>query len=246
MTLVEFLAPLRKAQNRERVLAILYYRQRYDGADTLTVEQIKDSLKRARSPNWKRVNVADVLAKSGAYVDSPGRDGSRLLWKLTPSGGDHIRGILGLPAKEPEVEHDVGTLTVIAAKVKDADVREYVNEAITCLQVDALRACVVFLWVGAVRTIQTELITHGEATLNAAIQKHDPGARKVTKLDHFAYVKDATTLQAAQELGLFDKSERDTLKEALDLRNRCGHPAKYKPGLKKVSSFIEDVISTVF
>jgi len=82
--------------------------------------------------------------------------------------------------------------------------------------------------------------------LNAAILKHDPKARKVTKLDHFAYIKDSVALLAAQDLGIFDKSEKDTLEEALDLRNRCGHPAKYQPGVKKVSSFIEDLISTVF
>ena len=29
-------------------------------------------------------------------------------------------------------------------------------------------------------------------------------------------------------------------------RNRCGHPGKYKPGVKQVSSFIEDIISIVF
>jgi len=246
VTLVEFLVPLRDGANRERVLGVMYYRQRYDGMDALTVEQIKDGLKRARVPKWKRINVADVLAKTGAYVDSPGRDGSRLLWKLTPSGADHVRDLLGLPGKDPEVEHDVGTLRATAAKVKDADVRGYVEEAITCLEVDALRASVVFLWVGAIRTIQSEMLTCNETALNTSLKKHDPNARHVTKLDHFAYAKDAAILNTAQDLGLLDKSERGTLGEALDLRNRCGHPGKYKPGVKKVSSFIEDVISTVF
>jgi hypothetical protein len=246
MTLVEFLAPLKSASNRERVLAVLYYRQRYDGMDALTVEQIRDGLERARAPKWKSANVADVLAKSGAYVDSPGRDGKALLWKLTPSGVEHVREKLGLPATDPEVEHDVGTLTALAAKVKDADVRAYVEEAITCLQVDALRACVVFLWVGAIRTIHTEMLTYPESSLNTSLQKFDQKARKVSKLDHFAYINDATALLAAQDLGMYDKSEKDTLVEALNLRNRCGHPAKYTPGVKKVSSFIEDILSTVY
>jgi hypothetical protein len=246
MTLVEFLAPLKNASHRERVLAVMYYRHRYDGVDSLTAEQIKSGLERARAPKWKGVNVADVLGKSGELVDTTGREGAALLWKLTPSGVKHVREKLSLPATDPEVEHDVGSLTAIAAKVKDLDVRAYVEEAITCLQVDALRACVVFLWVGAVRIIHTKMLTHAEIPLNAAIQKFDPKARKVTKLDHFAYIKDSVALLAAQELGMFDKSEKDTLQEALDLRNRCGHPAKYKPGLKKVSSLIEDLISTVF
>ena len=52
--------------------------------------------------------------------------------------------------------------------------------------------------------------------MQTAVAKHDPRARKVTKVDDFAYVKDATFLKAAFDLGLLDKGERDTLKEALD------------------------------
>jgi hypothetical protein len=53
-------------------------------------------------------------------------------------------------------------------------------------------------------------------------------------------------LLAAKELGILDKPQKDTLEEALNLRNRCGHPGKYRPGIKKASSFIEDTISIVF
>jgi len=121
-----------------------------------------------------------------------------------------------------------------------------VEEALTCLQVGALRACVVFLWTGAIRTIQNEMLVYGSTKLNAALQKHDPKARAVSTIDHFSYIKDKTSLLAAQELGELDKGEKDTLEENLNLRNRCGHPGKYRPGVKKVSSFIEDVVSIVF
>ena len=62
----------------------------------------------------------------------------------------------------------------------------------------------------------------------------------------FAYIKESIQLLAARELGILDKSEKDTLEEALDLRNRCGHPSKYRPGVKKVSAFMEDMVSIVF
>jgi hypothetical protein len=51
---------------------------------------------------------------------------------------------------------------------------------------------------------------------------------------------------ALQDLALIDKGEKATLEEALNLRNRCGHPTRYKPGVKKASSFIEDVVGIVF
>jgi len=68
----------------------------------------------------------------------------------------------------------------------------------------------------------------------------------VKTVDDFVHVKDSTTLLAAKDLGILDKNQKDTLTEALNLRNRCGHPGKYRPGVKKVSAFVEDVTSIVF
>jgi len=246
MTLVEFLAPLKKAPNRDRILAVLYFKHRYENINSLTVDQIRQSLKQARAQKWNKVNIPDVLAKSGEYVDSPGVQGSQRLWKLTPTGTGYIQKLLNLPTADVEIEHDIGSLVDLVTNIVDPQIKSYVEEAIKCLQIDALRASIVFLWAGTIRTIQTRLIAYNKTQLNVAISKHDPKARTISTIDHFAYIKDNTTLLAAQELGEFDKNEKDTLVDALNLRNRCGHPGKYKPGIKKASSFIEDIISIVF
>ncbi len=246
MTLVEFIAPLKKRTATNSILAILYYKHRYEGQESLTVEEIRFALKAARVPRWSKVNVADLVAKSGHYVDTPGSKDGRLLWKLTASGLEYVRELVGLPAPEPELEHDLGALAALVGRIKDVEIKDYVEEAAKCLQVGALRASIVFLWSGAIRTIQNELLAYGAAKLNAAIQKHDPKARTVSKVDHFAFIKDSTALLAATELGLLDKNQKDTLEEALGLRNRCGHPGRYKPGPKRASSFIEDVATIVF
>jgi hypothetical protein len=246
MTLAEFLAPLGPGSQRGVCLGVLYYHQHYRGRPSLTTEEIRDELVRARMPKASRINVADVLNKSGALVDSPGESGKRRLWQLTTSGETHIRARLNLPATAPEIEYDVATLEALAANVVDPIVRDYILEAIKCLSIGALRAAVVFLWTGAIRTLQEEAVAKHTPNLNPAISKHDPRARQVTKLEDFAYIKDATALLAFQELGILDKGEKATLGEALDLRNRCGHPTKYKPGVKKASSFIEDVVGIVF
>ena len=98
MTLAEFLAPLDAGSQREVCLGVLYYHQHYRDKPSLTVEEIRDELVRARVPRASKINVADVLNKSGAFVDSPGADGNRRLWQLTTSGEAHIRGKLNLPA----------------------------------------------------------------------------------------------------------------------------------------------------
>jgi len=244
MTVAEFLAPL--GSQRDLCLAVLYFHQHYRHTPSLTVEGIRAELLRARVPKASKFNVADVLNKSGALVDTLGASASGRLWQLTTSGETHIRTVLKLPAAQPEIEHDVATLEALAAKIKDIVVREYILEAIKCLSVGALRASIVFLWTGAIRTLQEEAFTKHYANLNGAIVKHDPKARVVNKLEDFAYVRDATALLAFQELGILDKGQKTTLGEALDLRNRCGHPTNYVPGVKKASSFIEDVLGIVF
>lgn len=246
MTLAEFFAPLVGGPQRELCIAVLYYGEHYEGSAALTVEEVRNRLVRARVPKASKINVADVLSKSAELVDSVGAAGKRRLWRLTTTGGKHIRTKLNLPVSAPDLEHDVATLEALAAKIGDQVIRDYVLESIKCLSGGALRAAIVFLWTGAIRTLQEVAFTKHYAILNPAIAKHDPKARSVNKLEDFAYIRDATMLLALQELGILDKGEKTTLGEALDLRNRCGHPTKYTPGIKKASSFIEDVIGIVW
>jgi len=246
MTLVEFLYPVKGNSNRDKCLAVLYYKHRYDEVEALTAQQIKQALIHTRIPRAKNINVADVLAKSGALVDSPGSIGQALLWRLTDAGKNHVRGLMGLPEFEPEIEHDVSSLNKLIAGLSDPVVKGFISEAVDCLKVGALKAGIVFVWAGAVRTLQEKVIAKGISAINPAILLHDPKARQVKKLDDFQYIKDKVFLLAAEGVGVLDKAERTTLGEALDLRNKCGHPTKYNPGINKTKSFIEDVTGIAF
>jgi hypothetical protein len=246
MTLVEFIAPLKCATNQSRVLAVMYFKEKYEDIHALTVDQIAKALIISRVPRASKVNVSDVLSKAGHYVNLTGVTGKARLWTLTDTGRTKVRNLLDLPQSDVEIENDVETLKTLIAKITDADIKDYLDEALKCLNVGALRATVVFSWTATIRTIQVNLLLHGVHAVNIAIQKHDLKSRFVNRLDDFAYVKDSVTLLAAMDLGDLDKNEKDTLKEALDLRNRCGHPSKYKPGIKKVSSYIEDIVSIIF
>jgi hypothetical protein len=245
MTFVEFLAQLKKSTNQAKVLAVLYFKERYESTPGLTTEQIKQALKLARVPNYAKINLSDVLNKAGPLVDTTGLAGASRLWSLTETGRQEVRDLANLPASDPEVEHDVKTLRDLVARVPDADVKDYLEEAIKCFQVGALRAGVVFVWSAVIRTIQYKVLGCGEVKANDALKTHYQRAKHVSNVDHFAYIDDSITLLAAKDLGLYDKNEAGILKEALDLRNKCGHPGKYRPGIKKVSSLLEDVVSVV-
>jgi hypothetical protein len=245
ITLVEFLEPLKKKSLTDKCLAVLYYETRYKNNQVLAGSEIRKRLLDSRIPNVRNANVTALLNQVGAYVDTLGLKNGERLWKLTESGAKHIRDLLGLKVDSPEVVHDIATLENLISKVTNLDERDYLNEALLCLKVGALRATVVFAWVAAIRNIQLKCLAKGKK-LMPALLKHDPKARTVKSIDDFAYIKDTTVLLACQNLGIFDKSQRETAEESLRLRNRCGHPAKYAPKEKKVSSYIEDLISVVF
>ena len=178
MTLVEFLSPLKSAAAWKKILALLYFKKRYEDVDGMTVEQIRTALSTARVPKAKSMNVADVLAKSGEYVDSPRAEGGKRLWSITDTGEKEIRRLLTLPGAEAEIEVDVATLTKVASKVRDPGTKGFVEEAIKCLQVGALRAAVVFLWTGAVQTLRAKAWAKGAPKVNAAVITYDPKAER--------------------------------------------------------------------
>jgi hypothetical protein len=238
-TLLEFLHPIRSAGRRLQVLAVLYYYKHFEDQDVATVGQIRDGLVRGRIRHARQINVTHFLNEAAPYAD---RVGARGTWKITETGEGWLREQMSLPSRDTAVAPKKTGLEQLASKVADDAVRGYIEEAVKCLGVDALRAAVVFLWTGAARTLQDKALGHGVKPLNAALQKHDAKARTVTKLDDFAYIKDKTLLLACGELGVLDKGERSTMEDALNLRNRCGHPTKYKPGSAKAASFIEDVV----
>lgn len=246
MTLVEFLHPIKAGAQRDLVVATMYFLKRYKGRAEVTAPEVRAALVATKLVK-KTINVNDVINKSAPYVHSPGgKENGALLFALTDMGEQHVRELLGLPSVEPEIEHDVVALTELAASLTDEHVRGYVEEAISCLQFGLLRAAVVFLWSGAIRTLQERALAGDEKKMNAAIQKLSPKARTVKAIEDFGWINDRTFLEACPDIGLLDKTEKTTLVGSLDLRNSCGHPTKYKPGVKKVSAFIEDVLGIVF
>jgi hypothetical protein len=246
VTLVEFIAPVRNKPHKYKCMAVLYFSSRHQQIEALTADEISKTLLHAHVLKARVINVSDVLSKCGEMVESSGVKGKAHLWRLTATGKINMREILGIPEWQPELEHSVGSLEALAANVADADVRGYLEESIKCLRFDAIRAAIVFLWAGAASVLREKCISKGLPELNDAVHVHDTRAREIRKADDFAYIKEKVMLLAAEGVGVLDKNERTTLEDALDLRNKCGHPTKYTPGAVRASSFVEDVTGILF
>ncbi len=245
LTAVEFLYPIRSASQRELVSAALYFFKHHGDADILSPADIKAAPVKAGIRKARGMNVTRALNEA---IPNVNRVGPRGAWEITQTGEEHVRKILALPDPNaaPHAVHEVSALQQLAESQSNEQARGYIEEAIKCLRADALRAAVVFLWAGAIRSLHDIAFAMEQGQVDLAIKKHDPKARDVKKLDDFAYIKDKTLLLACGELGLLDKGERGVMEESLNLRNRCGHPTSYKPRVAKVSAFIEDVVGIVF
>ncbi|MCK4872854.1 MAG: hypothetical protein KAS72_09030 [Phycisphaerales bacterium] len=244
MTLGEIIHALDKPSLAVVCQAALFYFEKFENTKSATVGEIKDALKKASRRSEAKANLSHALGNASPYVQIAGLDGRSHRWSLTASGRKNIAGLL--PAIQPsEPVHEAGSLRDLVESL-DADQAAYVEEAIKCLEADALHAAIVFLWAGAVREIQERVVTSSNKKIDASVKKRDPKAPTVRKVDHLCYVKESTLLLIAEDLSIFDRNERDMLGGCLKVRNKCGHPGKYKPGPKKVASFIEDVASIVF
>jgi len=244
MLFVEFIAPLKNATQAKKCLCALYYLKHNLNIEIATVPQVRNLLLRARVvKRSSRINHTRALASLNEKVDSPVKN----MWQITPSGEKEMRDLLKLSAEEIETENDTTVLeALIKKKISNSEIQDYLNEAVDCLRIGRLRACVVFLWAGSVYLIRQILISKNIKKLNFYLKKHYPNSRNVKRIEDFAYIKDSILLLVMQDFGLCDKGQRETLEECLSLRNKCGHPGKYSPGPKRVSAFIEDLISVVF
>ncbi len=246
MMFVEFIAPAKNESHSIKCLCALYYLKHSLKIDVASVDQVKNLLVQGRIfKKGSKINYPQALDRLGEKVDTPAKG----LWQITPTGEKSIKELLGLPEGDIETQNDTEYLEkLIATKIKDPQSEDYFSEGADCLKIGRLRACVVFLWSGAIHEVREKIIKkYSTKKINTAINKHDKKARKINTVDDFAYIKDSILLLASKELGLFDKNEYSTLANlCLDLRNKCGHPSKYSPGPKRVSAFIEDLVKIIY
>jgi hypothetical protein len=130
------------------------------------------------------------------------------------------------------------------------DYRDYLVEAVTCYEHGLYRAGILMVWAAAMEHLYIVASDHsgGIKALEAANVSRFGNSktyRQIKKKDDFLYLGEASWLQAAEDAGLMNRNARQMLTERLNLRNRCGHPTKYKPGREETVIFIESLLLNV-
>ena len=133
------------------------------------------------------------------------------------------------------------------AKVTDAQRRDFLAEAISCLEVGARRATVILAWISALDHMYDFVLRNGLPAFNTALSKQPGkiGGLTISAKDDFVNLKESDFILVCRSAGLITNDVRKLLDEKLGFRNSCAHPSSIGVGDSKVLSFVEDLVDNV-
>lgn len=232
--LIEFLA--NSDSKAVRVLAVLNSL----GGGPRHVKVIRDTaishgLRAARV--W---NISQIL-KDTKGAATPHPDG----WKLT-SKGKAILANSGWNFENPDVQNVIDDLVQHTKKIKDADRKAFVDEAIGCFNYGFNRAAIVLSWTGAIAVLHDHIFQKHLASFNTEGKRQGLWKKDVKVESDLYEIKEFDLLQVTKAIGVIDKNVKQKLEEALRLRNSCGHPNKLQIGNRTVAAHMEILVLNVF
>jgi hypothetical protein len=154
-----------------------------------------------------------------------------------------------VPVTDRETQSPAAALKTLNDAVASApkDYQDYLVEAVTCYEHALYRAAILLVWAATVEHLYLVASNHRSGikdleAANLARFGQSKAYRRIKKKDDFLYIGEANWLQLAEDAGLMNRNARQILIDRLNLRNRCGHPTKYKPGREETVVFIESLL----
>jgi hypothetical protein len=224
---------------KEKVLLILAY---CDG-DPVSIAAIQVIAINHGGTDIAKRNVRQILSRDlkGHVTELP--DG----WILTPSGRKYVQHDV-LPQDPASTREAALHLRSYLNKIANPDTRDFVEEAVECLEASLLRSAVIMSWVGAVSVLYDHVVTCRLEDFNARADKTRPrGWNKpaVTRED-LATIGESDFLDIIANLSIITDNVKKELKSRLTLRNSCGHPNDFPIEKYQVEAHIASLISHVY
>lgn len=210
-----------------------------------SVETIKSFGKAAGCSEITKWNISDILKKSKGLAIRLS-DG----WCLSSRGRAHVLSLDILPErKNKKVIQHASQLRTEASKLRNADTKAFVDEAIEAYEAGLYRSCVVLSWVGAVSLLYDHVMKSCLSAFNAEAKKRDPKWAIANSKDDLARMKESVFIEIIGNppLSVIGKNLKEELKNnCLSLRNACGHPNSLKIGENKASAHLEILILNIY
>jgi hypothetical protein len=198
-------------------------------------------------PSNLATNISKLLRKGLIEpINSLGEE----QFQITGSGWKVIEYLLSSADKSKEPKVSAATIKMKRiSEITDASEKDYLEEAMKCLEVGAQRGAIIMSWIASMSHIAGIVDKIGFGPFEKAYRARFPDSRtrKATRKEDLEYYHENDIIQICEDLGIFDRSEKRTLMEdCLGLRNRCAHPGNFSPGPEKVNAYLEDIFSIVF
>jgi hypothetical protein len=186
-------------------------------------------------------NIADILGKSKGFAIKT-KEG----WSLTTKGVAYLISENLITERKSISQTAVDDLRMHLSAIKDANTKEYLEEAVSCLEAGQNRAAIVFSWVGAISILHLYVVNNKLIDFNAEATRRDSKWKTAKTTDEIGLMKEAVFLDVLQSISVIGKNVKQELQTALTLRNGCGHPNSLKVGERKAAAHIETLIQNVF
>jgi hypothetical protein len=222
---------------KDKLLALLAH----GASSPVTVGELKNLAESQGLREIEKWNVSAILG--GAK-----REAARLKegWVLTTAGKEYITLHELGPTPDSPVKDVLRDLRAVSAKINDLRPRQFVDEAIRCLEAGCLRAGIVFSWVGAVAVLHEHVFRLHLASFNAEAKRRDPKSKEAKSLDDLGLLKEHDFLDILQGICVLDKNTKQQLQRALELRNSQGHPTSLAVGERQAAAHVELLILNAY
>lgn len=206
-----------------------------------SISQIREIAIGAGLREAEKWNIADILMRAGGLAVKV-KNG----WTLTTPGKSHVYETY--PVNSPiSTKQSAISLREHLQNIKNNDTREFVEEAIKCLEHNLYRSAVVMSWAGAISILYDFVLTNRLTEFNNEAKRRKADWKTAVTKDDLASMKESDFLDILATLSIIGKNVKEHLKNnALNLRNSCGHPSSLKLGNHVVEAHIEFLIFNVY
>jgi len=221
----------------DKVLLVLYW----ENETPKSISRIKDIAVENGLREIQKWNISDTLGK--------GKSKAALIkgnWTITVSGKAYLSEKKLINENKSIITNDVNDLRLHLGAITNPDTKNFLEEAIVCLETGQKRAAVVFSWVGAVSLLYEEVNNNHLASFNTESTRRDSKWKNAKTTDDLARMKEGDFLNVLESISIIGKNVKQELLNCLQLRNACGHPNSLKIGIRKVAAHIEILILNVF
>ncbi|MCW8965768.1 MAG: hypothetical protein OQK82_03645 [Candidatus Pacearchaeota archaeon] len=137
------------------------------------------------------------------------------------------------------------TLRKLIPKVQDKQESEFLEEAVTCLEVGSYRASIIMSWLLTINHLQNYILKNKLSEFNTALATQNLRLRQINILDDFSELKESKFIEICRSARIISNDIRKILEEKLGIRNTYAHPNDIKIFETKATSFTEDLVENI-